>query len=149
MPGRQGQRPEYQEAGSGGRRPSGCMGGGALSAQGTSVLKHPRLCLRRRTPSLRSHGLFQRHRQGGRSGDTVTQGRVIAAEKSEGQGWRQHTVMEKQWATHAELRRAERRPRREPEQLETKLMTRLWLLTRLTCRACSPGRLAAAPGCSW
>lgn len=60
VPGRQGQRPEYQEAGSGDRRLSGCRGGGAFSAQGTSVLKHPRLCLRRRAPSLRSHGLFHR-----------------------------------------------------------------------------------------
>lgn len=56
MPGRQGQRPEYQEVGSGDRRLSGCRGGGGFSAQGTSVLKHPRLCLSRRTPS-RSHGL--------------------------------------------------------------------------------------------
>lgn len=56
VPGRQGQRPEYQEVGSGDRRLSGSRGGGAFSAQGTRVLKHPRLCLSRRTPS-RSHGL--------------------------------------------------------------------------------------------
>lgn len=57
VPGRQGQRPEYQEVGSGDRRLSGWRGGGAFSAQGTRVLKHPRLCLSRRTPS-RSHGLL-------------------------------------------------------------------------------------------
>lgn len=57
VPGRQGQRPEYQEVGSGDRRLSGWRVEGAFSAQGTSVLKHPRLCLSRRTPS-RSHGLL-------------------------------------------------------------------------------------------
>lgn len=57
VPGRQGQRPEYQEVGSGDRRLSGWRGVGAFSAQGTRVLKHPRLCLSRRTPS-RSHGLL-------------------------------------------------------------------------------------------
>lgn len=57
VPGRQGQRPEYQEVGSGDRRLSGWRGGGGFSAQGTRVLKHPRLCLSRRTPS-RSHGLL-------------------------------------------------------------------------------------------
>lgn len=57
VPGRQGQRPEYQEEGSGDRRLSGWRGEGAFSAQGTRVLKHPRLCLSLRTPS-RSHGLF-------------------------------------------------------------------------------------------
>lgn len=40
VPGRQGQRPEYQEAG------AGCgLLRGALLAQGTSVLQQPRLCL--------------------------------------------------------------------------------------------------------
>lgn len=43
VPGRQGQRPEYQEAGPGCWMVRGCRG--ALSAQGTSVLKQPRLCL--------------------------------------------------------------------------------------------------------
>lgn len=57
VPGRQGQRPEYQEEGSGGRRLSGWRGAAAFSAQGTRVLKHPRLCLSRRAPS-RSHGLL-------------------------------------------------------------------------------------------
>ncbi len=62
VPVRQGQRPEYQEAGLlglavwGALRPSGCMGDGGLSAQGTSVLKQPRLCLSLRTLSLCSHG---------------------------------------------------------------------------------------------
>lgn len=58
VPGRQGQRPEYQEEGSGARRLSGWRGVAAFSAQGTRVLKHPRLCLRRRAPS-RSHGLLR------------------------------------------------------------------------------------------
>lgn len=61
VPGRQGQRPEYQEEGSGGRRLSGWRGVAAFSAQGTRVLKHPRLCLSRRAPS-RSHGLLGRAR---------------------------------------------------------------------------------------
>ncbi len=62
VPVRQGQRPEYQEAGLlglagwGALRPSDCMGDGGLSAQGTSVLKQPRLCLSLRTLSLCSHG---------------------------------------------------------------------------------------------
>ncbi|KAK0138108.1 Trichoplein keratin filament-binding protein [Merluccius polli] len=66
VPGRQGQRPEYQEAGSGERRLIACCcrEGGALSAQGTRVLKQPRLCLRRRAPS-RSDGLFSRRRRHG------------------------------------------------------------------------------------
>lgn len=58
VPGRQGQRPEYQEEGSGGRRLSGWRGVAAFSAQGTRVLKQPRLCLSRRAPS-RSHGLLR------------------------------------------------------------------------------------------
>ena len=58
MPGRQGQRPEYQEAGLGVCRPKGLRGDeGAFSAQGTSVLKQPRLCLSPRTHS-RSEGLL-------------------------------------------------------------------------------------------
>lgn len=62
MPVRQGQRPEYQEAGLlglagwGALRPRDCMGDGGLSAHGTSVLKQPRLCLSLRTLSLCSHG---------------------------------------------------------------------------------------------
>lgn len=62
VPVRQGQRPEYQEAGLlglagwGALRPRDCMGDGGLSAQGTSVLKQPRLCLSLRTLSLCSHG---------------------------------------------------------------------------------------------
>lgn len=67
VPGRQGQKPEYQEVGSGDRRLSGRRGEGAFSAQGTRVLKHPRLCLSRRTPS-RSHGLCT----GAREWDTQT-----------------------------------------------------------------------------
>lgn len=54
VPGRQGQRPEYQEVESVCWRLSGWSG--AFSAQGTSVLKQPRLCLSLRTPS-RSKGL--------------------------------------------------------------------------------------------
>lgn len=62
VPVRQGQRPEYQEAGLlglagwGALRPRDCMGDGGLSAQGTRVLKQPRLCLSLRTLSLCSHG---------------------------------------------------------------------------------------------
>lgn len=55
MPGRQGQRPEYQEAGPGCWMVRGCRG--ALSAQGTSVLKQPRLCLSFSMPA-RSNGLL-------------------------------------------------------------------------------------------
>ena len=55
MPGRQGQRPEYQEAGPGCWMVRGCRG--ALSAQGTSVLKQPRLCLSLSMPA-RSNGLL-------------------------------------------------------------------------------------------
>lgn len=52
VPGRQGQRlVEYREAGSREHRLRGCTGEGAFSAQGTRVLKQPRLCLSRRTPS--------------------------------------------------------------------------------------------------
>lgn len=57
VPGRQGQRPEYQEVGSGEPRPSSWREGVGFSAQGTKVLKHPKLCLSRRTPS-RSHDLL-------------------------------------------------------------------------------------------
>lgn len=64
VPGRQGQRPEYQEEGSGGLRLSGWRGLAAFSAQGTRVLKHPRLCLSRRAPS-RSHGLLGGGREEG------------------------------------------------------------------------------------
>lgn len=64
VPGRQGQRPEYQEEGSGGRRLRAWRGVAAFSAQGTRVLKHPRLCLSRRAPS-RSHGLLGRARARG------------------------------------------------------------------------------------
>lgn len=73
VPGRQGQRPEYQEEGSGGRRLSGWRGVGAFSVQGTRVLKHPRLCLSRRTPS-RSHGLLAGQGEGnGDAGNAMTQ----------------------------------------------------------------------------
>ena len=52
MPKKQGQRPvKYQAAGSRERRLRGCRGEGAFSAQGTRLLKQPRLCLSRRTPS--------------------------------------------------------------------------------------------------
>lgn len=57
VPGRQGQRPEYQEVGSGCWMVKGCRG--ALSAQGTSVLKQPRLCLSL-SVLARSNGLFSR-----------------------------------------------------------------------------------------
>lgn len=55
VPGRQGQRPEYQEAGLGCWMFRGCRG--ALSAQGTGVLKQPRLCLSLSVPA-RSNGLL-------------------------------------------------------------------------------------------
>lgn len=58
MPGRQGQRPEYQEAASACRSPRAGGREGAFSAQGTRVLKQPRLCLSLRTPS-RSEGLLR------------------------------------------------------------------------------------------
>lgn len=55
MPERQGQRPEYQEAEPGCGMVRGCRV--ALSAQGISVLKQPRLCLSFSMPT-RSNGLL-------------------------------------------------------------------------------------------
>lgn len=79
VPGRQGQRPEYQEEGSGGRRLSGWRGVGAFSAQGTRVLKHPRLCLSRRTPS-RSHGLLAGRGGAGRGEGNGDAGNTMTAQ---------------------------------------------------------------------
>ena len=138
VPGRQGQRPEYQEAGSGERRLIGCCcrEGGALSAQGTRVLKQPRLCLRRRAPS-RSDGLLSPHTTQHPGTRTTMKDRNTNQRASWWVGGRGGGESKKT-----------AKPIAIEEQDDGEACACACARV-LTCGACCPARPSAAPGCSW